>query len=418
MATNTDIIKLEVTVYTDGSSEVDSSVGSGTSHILNPNNIIDLHFTEDIYSMSIIGKLSFVDMDGIFSTGILSGKESIKIEYGTTSQKLKTIYLRIYALNQLAGSNTNTTIKKIDLYIVDYYYQNMFAYVASKGYKDKKISDIIKDISTNFVKIKSFKTFEDMDDNSKFKTFTIPICSSGLVIKDILRKGKSSKTSVSGYLFYPTTEKLTDQLFSYNFVTLQALLKNTTLMKVGEGDSDGTYYLYSKDYAPGDYSKILDYHSCGSTMQFDSELIGPLYAGYNYSGKKVVLETKDFEEMYKNMAKLGDSNGKSYPSGIGKVLFPGENDSTILNNMLFDRFIKTYCLQFMWQFKVRGHQNRYAGGMIEVAFPGSDGSDTSSNASALRGNYLVKSVTHIFKTTATIPYMQNLVCIKNAFNKS
>ena len=414
---NSDTNKLYVTIYTNGSNEVNGSVDSGTAHDLNPNNILDLHFTEDIYSMSIIGKLSFIDQDGIFATGVISGKESIRIKYGVTSKDLKTVYLRAYRLNQNPGSNTDTTIKKIDLYLVDYYYQNMFSYVNSKGYKDKKVSEIVKDIATNFVKIKSFKNFEDTDDN-KFKTFVWPMCSPGLIIKDLSRKGKSSKTSVSGYLFFPTTEKVSSQLYSYNFVTLQSLLKQTSLLKVGEGGCDGTYFFYSKDYSPGDYSKILDFKSCGTTMQFDSELIGPLFAGYNLTGKNPLLDTKSFEDMYEKIAKLGDSTPRSFKDGIGKPLFTGEYDSKIITNMQFDRFIKTYCLQFMYQIKVAGHQNRYTGSMIEIALPGTDGSDGSSANSALKGNYLIKSITHTFKSTASIPYIQNLVCIKNAFFKS
>jgi len=334
-----------------------------------------------------------------------------------TSKDLKTVYFRVYRLNQNPGSNTDTNVKKIDLYLVDYYYQKMFSYVNSKGYKDKKVSEIVKDIATNFIKIKSFKNFEDSDDN-KLKTFVWPICSPGLIIKDLSRKGKSSKTSVSGYLFFPTTEKVTDQLYSYNFVTLQSLLKNTSLLKIGEGGTDGTYFFYSADYSPGDYSKILDFKSCGSTMQFDSELIGPLFAGYNVNGKSILLETKSFEEMYEKIQKLGDSNPRSFEDGIGKPLFTGEYDSKLVTNMQFDRFIKTYCLQFMYQIKVTGHQNRYAGSMIEIALPGTDGSDGSSGNTSLKGNYLIKSITHSFKTTASIPYMQNLVCIKNAFFKN
>jgi hypothetical protein len=37
---------------------------------------------------------------------------------------------------------------------------------------------------------------------------------------------------------------------------------------------------------------------------------------------------------------------------------------------------------------------------------------------ALKGKYMIKSVTHSFKTGRNYPYRQRLVCIKNAYHNS
>lgn len=403
---NSDILQLLITITTDDSSDETQ---------LNPNNIIDFHFTEDIYCMSIIGRLSFIDQTNIFSSGLLTGKEIVKVEYGVASADTKTVYFKIFRLNQNVGSNTDTNIKKIDLYLVDNNYSKGFSSRQySKGYKNKKVSEIVKDIATNFYEITSFNTFEDTDSSSKFDTYVMPYSFPGIIIKDLCRLGKSSKTSVSGYLFYPSTENVSDKLYSFNFVTLQALLQNSSIMSIGESGSD-SYFFYSKDYASADYNKILEFKSHGTTIQFDPELIGPLYSGYNSDGKSVLQVTKSFSDMY-NQISSSSSSKKDLPDGIGKVIQSGEYDKNRIANIQFDRFIKTYCMQFLYQIKVNGHQKRYAGGMIEIAPPGSDGSGTTSENSELKGKYLVKSITHAFKTTAAYPYIQSMVCIKNSFN--
>ena len=64
---------------------------------------------------------------------------------------------------------------------------------------------------------------------------------------------------------------------------------------------------------------------------------------------------------------------------------------------------------------VQGHEERHAGGMIEIIWPSSDEKEKFNKN--LGGKYLVKSITHQFSAAAPY-YRQKMILIKNAYEDS
>jgi len=368
------------------------------------NNVLDCHFTEDLYVMAVIGKIVFLDIDGIFKSGTLTGNEGVIISTNIDGL-IKSWAFSVFDLRVLKASNSDTNYQTLCLYICNPEFIPMKTKIWPKGYKSTLISKIVQDMVNSVTGDNTQLPWKLKEDsNEKLDTFAPGQYCVVDHIKYLLPRMSSANTNVSGILLYPNSN--CDTNFIWNLTSLETLLKQTNTLKLSS-DDDGYYFTYSADYAEGHYNKMLDFQNTGASIEFDKELSGIMGSDFTATGKKDLTSQQLYTDMYNKVTKLGAGQIRNISSGPSKLLYTGEDDPKLIANIVFDRFVKTFNMQHIFKFKCKGHIKRYAGAMIEVT--------QANDTQQLSGKYLIKSITHVFKSSGSLPYLQIISCIKNAF---
>ncbi len=92
----------------------------------------------------------------------------------------------------------------------------------------------------------------------------------------------------------------------------------------------------------------------------------------------------------------------------------GDNVEDRLDDIAYNDWVKRYSMQNVANIIVEGHEKRFAGQIIEIEWPSIV--DELKNNEVMKGNFLIKSVTHSFEPGQTYFYKQRLVLLKNAYN--
>lgn len=372
--------------------------------------VLDCYFIEDIYSMATMGKISIIDRYGIKEYGPLTGDEKIVIAYGNEGliEKEFTIY-RIAKIEGVVDIE-KTEKSVIDVYFTETYFNNLVMKRFSRSWDDSIVaSDIIKNIIENMLKIDVSLT--NIETSRDVLPLCIPNWSTAETIRWISNRITGTKGKY-GYLFYSNSDKL------INYVTLDGLFKQTLT------DTE-TYVFDTQDLTY--QNKILAWQLSGVNHLATKEVGGGAYLGFNPATKSFIGfeedETFVYSKAVQEITSLGctslfDGNYiDNDPQNFNYVYtLEGETDKTILKNMFYNNFIRRYSLQNSLKVLVEGHDKRYAGMMVEIAWPSHNVNDLFSSVDS--GYYLVKSVTHKFSPLSTPLYTQTVVLIKNAYNSS
>lgn len=366
--------------------------------------IEDLYFIEDIFSYSIVGKLQFNDRQGLLEFGPLTGNEKIGIVYGV-DQDVERVF-DIYKINRIIPSWSNANAKEnfIEVVFVDDIFYKLTNRKYSKSWKNKKISKIVSDISTDILEMDNFDKWEDSIDN--LECFYIPFWTPKKTIDWLIKRGRGSLSRKPGFLFYRNFRGL-------NFITLESLLQQSRLMEIG-WDGSGFYRFEGSSKYP--YNKIIGYEMSGLDNMGRMELKGATQKGYNFKKKKLINKKYTYDDGISQFTLLGERSlfTDISDSNVHNVI-TGESNERIIDNIYYDNWIKTYSMQQILSIVVHGHEQRYTGGLIEVEWPSSHEKEVYNKNYA--GKYLVKSITHQF--ASGIPtYRQKMTLIKNAFEGS
>jgi len=118
------------------------------------NSLVELGYFEDIFSNSISGYLQISDSQGLIEKLQLIGNEYIRVSFtkASTTDFINDMLFRVNKISsrQLIGNTTT------EGYVLNFCSDELILseqYKVSKSYKDKKISDIINDILTGYLKV-------------------------------------------------------------------------------------------------------------------------------------------------------------------------------------------------------------------------------------------------------------------------
>ena len=368
--------------------------------------IEELYFIEDIFSYSMVGKIQFNDRNGIMEFGPVTGNEKIGISYGGERSTEKELKFDIFKMSKMIPSQTSLksgTDNYIEIVFVDEMFYNLTQSQYSTSWKDTKYSKIIQDISEYALEIDSFEKFEESIEKAQF--FYIPFWSPKQTIDWITKRISGIKSSNPGFLFYNNTK-------GSNFITLESLLKQNELMKIS--NNEGIYKTTSENIA--DINRILGYRLSGIDNHSKKELKGGIGFGYDFNRKKFLSYDHTYNKGINNFTLLGRKS--LFPDISNKntnIVFTGENTQKKIENIYNNEWIKRYAMQQTLTIMVEGHEERYAGGLIEIKWPSKD--DEEEFNKNLGGNYLVKSITHQF-VNGSPPFRQKMILIKNAYESS
>jgi hypothetical protein len=387
----------------------------GTTQI-DTSSILEFYFIESIDTFAITGKIKFVDVNGVVEDGPLTGTEFLNISYGEKEVVIDR-YFSFYKVNEISmgdsGDPAENNVVEIIFTDPNFLLYSKFNY--SLSWKDTKISDIVKYIGEKMLKFDvSGSDWEDFEESNEKIDFCMPYWTPQQAINWLIKRASGSESGEAGYLFFNNSKNGEEYTTSaHNFVTLEKLLQQKNLMVLGEGD-DGHYVMQGENMYL--YNKILSFSINGIDSQGMVGVSGGTRHGYDTKRKKLLTEEFSYTDGVDKTTILGMVtlfNDISNPSA--SFINTGEEDEGMIENIFFNEWTKRYNLQQTVSIIVKGHEGRYAGGMIEIQWP-SQYKDQKFNKNH-EGKYLIKSITHHFSNSVPY-YKQKLTLIKNGYNDS
>jgi len=373
-----------------------------------------VYLIEDIFSLSITGKISFWDRIGLMEFGVINGNETFRITFGNTagSGDYRTIDMKIYKINKVtpeAKSKMHGDVK-IELMLVDEHFQQFHSSKWCKAWSNKKISTIVKDIAENHLGIDKIENFEQSKESIEHFDTHLKTPSESIVW--LMNRASGLKSGQSGYLFYRYGDK---KDFKYAFTTLESLLSQTNYMKpIGD---DNVYGFDQQN--PIYINKIQDFSIQHVDFTALKSLVGGTLLGYDIKRKKLLRRDYTYTDAIDRFTILGKKTlfSESLVVERPQKQVDGDSNEDILDNIWYGNWIKEYCQQQLLEITVQGHERRCAGGLIRVLWPSKNEVKEVQNKQ-MDGKYLVKSVTHYLSNDVAGGYKQKLVCIKNGYSDS
>lgn len=389
-----------------------------------------LYLVEDLYALSITGKIRFYDRIGLMEFGPINGSEKFRITFGNSggSGNYKTIIMDIQKIVKVEGykghQQSSDTI--IELILVDEYYRSWHSNVWSKAWTNTTVGTVVTDISKEFCDVE-FDSFEQPTE--KIEHFDTHLRTPAENVKWLTDRSSGAVSGQPGYCLHRYNKKGEDT-FVYRAVTLEQLLQQKKYMApfgTGEDGTESTVATYYFDSTHQQYvNAIKDFEINLVDFSAINTLTGESYLGYDIQRKKLIQRDYNFKDALERYTVLGTKT--LFPEYI-EIQNPIKNIETLdserfMDNLWYGRWIKEYCNQQLVKITVDGHEDRHVGGMIRIVWPSSRNYSQNTKDVAekynrqMDGKYLVKSITHFFSNDTDNGWAQKLTCIKNGYKDS
>jgi len=412
---------------------------------LEPGDIQQLYFIEDIFSFCINGKIIFEDRYGIFEGGPFTGNERLMVLYGEKS--VRKILFDIIKIEKITMGSPSISSKGLQLvvYFVDTTFRYMTKIRYSRSWKDKKSFEILEHIIHKWCEGEGdnekilLKRYDPSDNMFDFLSpyWTPMECIMWLNRRTNPAPSENIGEEVGGYLYYNNTywddgeTKNKDNNFTAAWKSINALFS----YPVTKNDKwiDTNTFTFSggmtgaDDDSPTYVNKILDWNYNGIDFISTKKLMGGRMVSYKFDGKLLINRDYKYTKMNDEQnVKMGMIDNITL---LGeKSLFPdishrdaditmcGTTRGWTIDNMYYNDWLRNYVKQQTLSVIVRGWEGRFAGQLVKELYWESFDSEEKGGNKNLIGPYVVKSVTHNFGTKQG--YTQRLVLMKNSYYKS
>lgn len=188
------------------------------------NSMIEISYYEDIFSSVVSGSLVVSEALGLVEKMNLTGNEYIRLTFNKAAGKATAIdkLFRIYKISsrQLIGNVTT------EGYIIHFCSDELLLsqqYNVSKSYKGKKVSDIVEDITKNYLKIPDNKTVV-IENTMGVYDFIVPMLKPLEAINWVSSFGRPGNGTSVGcdMIFF-------ENRYGYKFSSLQTLFQQTPI---------------------------------------------------------------------------------------------------------------------------------------------------------------------------------------------
>lgn len=386
-----------------------------------PNDCIkEFYFIEDIFSFSFTGKLTIMDKINLVNDNLLTGTETITLNYGIESDSVRNFYIYKISSIEQANNGSQQGVSIIELFVVDISFLIFTQKQISYSWLETTGDDIIKDMLKKHCHIGDKNIGQWETSGEQMQNYFSPFWTVSQNISYLLPRmsggssGNNSKKR-SGYLFYSSTEGLSD--IKFNLVPLQTLLKQTksNILKVNN-DDDGIYFLFKSSTIDVDkLNKILSWKVSGMDRTSFNILGGGKAIDFDQRTKKAIERKYTYKEMIENTMILG--NYSLFPDisdDTSYIKLLNDGSDSLVDNLFYDEWVKKYCLQNQITITVQGHEKRCCGKMIYIPWVIENEEKISIENTKWSGGFLIKSVIHYFKPSLP-SYFQKLVLIKNGY---
>lgn len=372
----------------------------GQNMMIDANDVEILYFIEDITVSCMTGKIIINDRYGLIEYGPFTGNEKISIKYGKNFDREQIFDIfKISKMGQSGMHNTSADMQ-IEIYFVDILFMPLTINKYSRSFgADAKYSDILKHLLQNMIGL-SDNFLQINESTNIINNYIMPYWTILQTINFLSERAEDK--AGAGCLFFNNT----DNGFKVNFKSYNWLNSTDNYKEENE-------YIFESVNVE-DENKILEYWINGLDKYSNKFLRGGKFLGYDFETKSLVEKDFDYSDGIDSSILLGKTSLYPDISQIAAVNLYGDTTEKELENRAYSAWIKRYQKQFIVNFIVEGREDRFAGQQIEVKWPSVDKKEFYNKA--LKGNYLIKTVTHMFGRDRTFPYKQRLVCIKNAYN--
>lgn len=378
--------------------------------IIDADALVSCYFIEDIFKNCMVGKITFQDRYGMQELGGFSGNEKIVIVYsvGDKDRELMFDIWKVGKISQQTPSGRTQESALIEITFIDTFFPNLNLKRYSRSFVQENTTDIIKWIINKMMLVGKTNMQLDIDDSNTRVDFVMPYWSPRIAINYLMKRSRSITTGEGGYLYYHNTADQ-QRSMKLNVKSLNYLL----------GDVDRTldptpYVMSSQDMNVE--NKVLEYTMTGLDRNSNAKIRGGSWKGYNFSRKKLLEQNLTYSEAIDRTMLLGSTSLYGpIDDASSNISIAGETTQDILKNVSYSEWAKRYNMQYIVNITVEGHEKRFAGQHIQIAWP-SYLKQEKFNA-PLQGKYMIKSVTHHFGPGQSYPYIQRLVLIKNAYHQ-
>ena len=393
---------LSISIVMDGKNNV----------LLNSGDVIDLYFIEDIFSHILIGKIRFFDKYNLQEKGPLTGMERINVIYGGRTQR--EIAFNFYNIKYKQTADVNPVAGAIiEATIVDSSFTTMLERKYSRSFTaGMTYTAIVNFMLQNIVKWDTKNIHMEECSNENSEDFAIPYWTVAQTSKFLLKRAIGRDYGTSGYLIYNSTEGG----ISVNVKTINHLFGKTNTY-------DSIHYHFEKpndDSQKGQYqaNKVLEWSLDGFTKSGTGSMKGARWRGCNTDKGTLDVITYNFADGIEESILLGKKALFSDISDAASTMkLTAERNSLELKAVAYDEWCKVYAQQNKISIVVEGNEKRYCGHLINIEWPSYDDRYEIFQKQQA-GIWLVRSITHSFKPNRSMPYLQRLNCLKNAYTYS
>jgi len=410
---------------------------------LDPGDIQQFYFIEDIFSFCMVGKMIFKDSYGIIEKGPMTGNERLVLSYGDKlSRRLLFDIIKIDKITSSSGT-LNSKDTQIAIHFVDTTFKYFTKKKFSKSWKDENTLDILKDVLKKCEGHENekilLKRYDTPDTELNFVSpYWTPIEIMKWLNKRSIPKNIDVGKTLGGYLYYNNTYWDSGESSNQdnNFTAAWKGINNLFAYPSSSTDEkwiDILQYVFSggPEDSTGDnmtyVNKVLDWNYGGIDFVNTRRLQGGHFLSYKFKGKELIDKTykytKENDEELVDYGMIDDITAlgsKSLFVDISErdadITLDAETNGHVIKNMIFNDWMRNYSKQQSFSIIVRGWEERFAGKMIkDLYWPSMESNDYGGNKNMI-GSFLIKSVTHNFGTKEG--YKQRLVLLKNAYYQS
>lgn len=372
----------------------------GRNILIDANDIETLYFIEDITVACIQGKIILNDRYGLMEYGPFTGNEKISIKYGKDFDGEQ--IFEIYKIGKIGQSAMHNPVADAQLTI--YFVDTMFMPLTIKKYsrsfgEGKKYSDIVKYTLQNIIELDS-RFLQINETTNTIDNYIMPYWTVLQTINFLSERAEDAKGS--GFLYFNNT----DNGFKCNFKSYNWLCSTDNYKEENE-------YIFDSENVT-DENKILEWWINGLDKFSNKFLRGGKFLGFDFATKSFIETDFEYSDGIDKSILLGKKSLYPDISQTANINLYGDTTIKMLENRAFAEWTKRYQKQFILNIIVEGREDRYAGQQLEIKWPSIDRNEFYNKA--LKGKYLIKTVTHMFGRDRAVPYKQRLVCIKNGYD--
>ncbi len=380
-----------------------------------PQDIIEVKLQESISQYVVFGTVTFTDRGKWkMATLLREGYDYLKMilrsnrdegpGYGEERELLFEI-INIQGIEE--GHIIKSAYDKFTITIAQFpAYRNLLIWKVSKGYKDKKISEIIKDIFKNFLNkspenyvIKEGKTLENTI--GKLESFCIPFWSPYQVI-NYLKSYAMAPGDIAGF------HSWFDMNSQFHFRSLEHIRENGDTHEINlqdiivpdilaaQKDTQNIVNDYYPEFAHKEYYKIGLSGASAERFNWFKKKEYTLKNGY----KKRPIP--DVNNLYEKPEDLNNMFGFHMNTG-----YRGENDKSTCKALVYNQLLTAVAAQVQTHVLVNGiTSDNYmkAGDKVKIK---NKAKGVQENVEELDGTWFVRTVSHTWNTKG-VPYRQVL----------
>jgi len=295
--------------------------------------MIDMSYYEDIYTFAASGYITIIDAQGFIELLQLTGNEFIEIDFGkikdAPNENIQRF--RVYKLGNRKPSGNNN-LEPYTLYFCSEELMLSEQIKISKSYKGQKISNIIKDILVDKLKIKS-TNIEKIEETTGMYDFVIPKMKPFEAISWVSTYARPQKYgNTADMLFFETKN-------GFNFRSLQSMYKDaiyTTYRYEPKNISSKNQSLQDKTTQVLDYefNKVYDMMHDINSGAFANRLVSidPMTRSFNvtdFDYNKSKMEKLNPEGVLNDLQnRLGTNISQAF-EGVLKVATGNSNQANL-----------------------------------------------------------------------------------------